>query len=169
MRVELLFKGFKGSPEQTAVAWTDGRGVFVLRSRSRRHVLDFEQEQDHPNIRFRWLSGGKLEHEGVTVEVKNYKEQNDVLLREIIQEYRSSSGSDEEMQKMIKTAASLVERGPKLDRNGRRVGERVVLIMGPASGGPGPAAVVWTQGAKLYILRSSSLPHVFAFEKQFYQ
>ena len=46
-RVELLFKGSRGKPAQTVVAWTDGRGVFVLRSRSPRHVLDFEQ-QDYP-------------------------------------------------------------------------------------------------------------------------
>ena len=46
-RVELLFKGSREKPQQTVIAWTDGRGVFVLRSQSQRHVLDFEQ-QDYP-------------------------------------------------------------------------------------------------------------------------
>ncbi len=49
-RVELLFEKSAGEPQQTVVAWEDGRRMFVLRSGSRRHVLDFEQ-QDYPAVR----------------------------------------------------------------------------------------------------------------------
>lgn len=46
-RVQLLFADSAGQPQETVIAWTDRRSVFVLRSQSGAHVLDFEQ-QDYP-------------------------------------------------------------------------------------------------------------------------
>jgi hypothetical protein len=49
-RVELLFEEPQGKFQKAVVAWQDGPRVFVLRSRSWDHVLDFEQ-QDYPAAR----------------------------------------------------------------------------------------------------------------------
>ncbi len=44
-RVELLSKRTTGKSELTTIAWTHGPKVFLLRSESRVHVLDFEQQE----------------------------------------------------------------------------------------------------------------------------
>ncbi len=154
-----------------AVLWTDGPLVYVLASSSLRHVLALERQvyDGEPRVRFRRLSGGKLEHQGVAVEVNNYKAQDDVLVQQIIQEYPSPSGSGQEMQKMIKRAASVIERGPQKGREGRPTEERAVLMLGGLPSGQAQATVVWTDGPNLYVLQSSSLRHVLAFEAQAYR
>lgn len=43
-RVELLFPRTTNAAEHIEVAWTDGPLLFLLRSESRRHLLDFEQQ-----------------------------------------------------------------------------------------------------------------------------
>jgi hypothetical protein len=45
--VELLFEASKDKSQQTVIAWTDRKRVFLLRSQSQLHALDFEQ-QDYP-------------------------------------------------------------------------------------------------------------------------
>jgi len=43
-RVELLFPRANSAPQHSEVAWTDGPLLYLLRSESRRHLLDFERQ-----------------------------------------------------------------------------------------------------------------------------
>jgi hypothetical protein len=43
-RVELMFPRATNAAEHIEVAWADGPLLYVLRSESRRHLLDFEQQ-----------------------------------------------------------------------------------------------------------------------------
>jgi hypothetical protein len=43
-RVEMLFLRTKNAAESIEIAWTSGPLLYLLRSKSRRHLLDFEQQ-----------------------------------------------------------------------------------------------------------------------------
>lgn len=169
-RAVLLWRRWRAGEVHAVVLWTDGPELYILESRSLRHVLAFERQvyQHNDTIPFRRLSGGKLDQEGVVIEVSNYETTDGMPLQQIIQRYRSPSDPGQEMQRIIARAASVVERGPKRDREGRRIGERAVLMLGASTPGQAQMAVVWTEGSALYLLQSSSLRHVLAFEKQVY-
>jgi len=43
-KVELFLSGSANVPEQIEIAWTDGQLLYLLRSESSKHVLDFERQ-----------------------------------------------------------------------------------------------------------------------------
>ncbi len=60
---------------------------------------------------------------------------------------------------------SVLERAPKLDDQGQKVGERVVAKYYWKEGKKYQSIIVWTAGADVNYLESSSLEHLLAFEK----
>jgi hypothetical protein len=81
----------------------------------------------------------------------------------------SSAGAAAALQKRTKSAVEIIERGPKLDETGQRVGERVVATFGKSDSSGNEAMVLWTNGGQLYYIQSSSLPVALEFEKKFYR
>jgi len=92
---------------------------------------------------------------------------SDCVTIDVREEKLDSSGSAEEkMQRALRGAYHLLEQGPRIDSNGRRVGTRAVVL--PASGGR-RALILWTDGQRLHSIESCSLGHALELEKQRYQ
>jgi hypothetical protein len=69
----------------------------------------------------------------------------------------------DEMEKRIREASRVVERGPEVDLPGRPDGERAVLLLGTDARAE---IVVWFEGnRRLGIIESASLAHALAYEK----
>ena len=98
----------------------------------------------------------------------DYKSEDGVLVERRVESYRSDARAREEMQRKIRKASKVIERGAKRERQGRHKGERAVLMFGASRSHSAQAVVLWTDRPKLYILESSSLRHVPAFENQVY-
>ena len=69
----------------------------------------------------------------------------------------------DEMEKRIRGASRVVERGPEVDLPGHPDGERAVLLLGTDARAE---IVVWLKGkSRLYVIESGSLAHALAYEK----
>ncbi len=99
----------------------------------------------------------------------DYKSEDGVVVERRVESYRSGARAREEMERRIRKASKVIERGAKRERQGRQKAERAVLMFGGSRSGSPQAVVLWTHGSKLYVLESSSLKHVLAFEKQVYE
>lgn len=80
--------------------------------------------------------------------------------------YPSAEGADAALQKRAGEAVRVIERAPKLDVEGRKVGERVVALFSSPEHNGQYACVFWTDETILHSLESPSLMHVLEFEKQ---
>jgi hypothetical protein len=79
--------------------------------------------------------------------------------------YPSAEKADEVFQRQVNEAVKLIERTPKFDKEGRRVGERAVAIFYSQDYNEQYACVFWTDKTILHTVYSSSLMHVLDFEK----
>lgn len=80
-------------------------------------------------------------------------------------DYRSASRARQELRRKLKEAIQVIERTPKLDGQGRRVGERVVAMFNPIAPYQELGSVFWTDGSHFYAIDSPSLEHALEFEK----
>jgi hypothetical protein len=79
--------------------------------------------------------------------------------------FASPDRAIEGLDKELNCAIKILERGPKFDSQGKKIGERVVAIIGsPISREPG-AVVMWTDRSVLCRIQSTSLHHVLRFER----
>lgn len=78
--------------------------------------------------------------------------------------YPSAQTADEAFQRNVNNAIEVIERTPKFDKEGRKVGERAVLIFLNENGRQ-VAIVSWTETRFLHSIGSTSLMHVLEFEK----
>lgn len=78
--------------------------------------------------------------------------------------YSSAEKANEVFQRLVKEGIEVIERTPKFDREGQKVGERMVIISSPDQNGR-YACVLWTDKTILNAICSSSLMHVLEFEK----
>ncbi len=81
----------------------------------------------------------------------------------------SADRANKELQRRLKAALRIIERGSKLDDKGQRVGERVVAMFALSDSQKEQASVLWTNDQQLYYIGSLSLKHALEFEKQFYR
>lgn len=85
-----------------------------------------------------------------------------------IEIYPSGSRARAEMIRRIKRSTRIVERGRKTDRNGKLIGERMVVIASGDSGARSFATILWLDQEDLNIIESSSLQVALEFERQFH-
>jgi hypothetical protein len=101
-----------------------------------------------------------------------YESSDGVLVTVIAQTYKSTAEAKEWLQLSLKNASEnageIVERAPKLNAKGRRIGERVVVrhAFAPPER-ESVYSIEWTHGANLDIVYSPSLNHALEFEKAF--
>lgn len=99
-----------------------------------------------------------------------YTSQDGVTLLTRIEEYATPELAIRAMDEKTKEASSIIARGPRLDRNGKYIGERVVLtVENKAKGETEPESFIcWTTDSRLHWIQSKSLEHALAFEKTLY-
>lgn len=102
---------------------------------------------------------------GPTANYHSYESSDGIAISESNEIFPSAKRSNKELQKRVRLAVEIIEREPKLDENGRRVGERVVGISSVKEGQQ-LAFVMWTDDEILSSIEASSLRHVLEFEKR---
>jgi hypothetical protein len=127
------------------------------------------RSQQEEGLRFELLRTWRgAEKAGRRVAGARYRADDGVEVEKTVETYRSVDETRARMQRMMQKAARILERAPKT-RGGHRVGERAVVEFRGSQGRETKAAILWTDGAALFILKSSSLRHVLALEKQAYE
>lgn len=131
------------------------------------HKQEMKQE---PALRFNEVSSKKgATKDGAPFAAQLYQSSDGTELIVTRENRDSASRANKELQKKLKAAITIIERGPKLNEKEQRVGERVVVTFAPDRSQEEKALVLWTNGNQLYYIESLSLKHALEFEKQFYR
>lgn len=108
---------------------------------------------------------GMMDACGPTANYHTYESSDGIGLSQSNEIFSSAKRANKELQRRVRLAREIIEREPKLDEHGRRIGERVV---GVSSGKEGQqfAFVIWTHDEVLSSIVATSLRHVLEFEKR---
>lgn len=79
--------------------------------------------------------------------------------------FSSSARAKRELQRDLKGVQKIVERAPKLDWHGRKIGERVVAIYQPDEYGRKWVRVLWTDASRLHSINAPTLELALEFER----
>jgi hypothetical protein len=80
-------------------------------------------------------------------------------------QFQSPSQAKRELRERLKPAIIILERGPKHDNKGGKVGERVVELFNSKEAGKRDALVLWTDKKNIHEVWSVSLSHALEFER----
>lgn len=121
-------------------------------------------------IVFKSLSAGSgKRRDGTPFSFALYESSDHIGVSATTEKYRSSVAAKRELRRKLDHATKLIESGPKLNEDGRRVGERVVAMFAPEGTAMAQATVLWTDGPDFHYIQSPSLPHALKFEKKYYR
>lgn len=98
----------------------------------------------------------------------NYECEDGGVVYRRIETHPSAAEARAELKKSSSKAVKVIESGEISDRNGKAVGERLVLLMRIPQSAEPQAVILRAIGDKLVRLQSSSLRHVLALEEQIY-
>lgn len=129
------------------------------------------REEPKPNheIRFTYVMAGRASKAGsVQVSFGRYKSEDGHMAERRVESHKSAEEAKAEMLRMIRAALRIVERCQTFDEQGEVTRERVVLLARVRTSEQPEVFIVWTQGPKLHVLQSDSLPHVLSLERQLY-
>lgn len=121
---------------------------------------------DH--FQFKDEEGGKgITKDGNHFSFHSYTSNDGVKLLTYVEMLKSAKLAKRALDEKLKEATSTSSRGPKLGKNGQRIGERVVLTVQKKAQGEAESEsfVCWTIGSTLHWIQSKSLKHALAFEK----
>jgi hypothetical protein len=93
-----------------------------------------------------------------------YKSSEGVTVSYANDDLGSSSRANKEMLRELEYAIQVVDRTPKLNADGRRIGERVVVLF-PLKPGEKMAFVLWTEGSHLLSIHAPTIEHALEFER----
>lgn len=80
--------------------------------------------------------------------------------------FGSPKRANRELQKNLKQAVEVIKREPTFDKQGGRVGEKVIATFAPYEGSSAVSAkLLWTEGADFGYIISSSLQNILEYEK----
>jgi hypothetical protein len=143
--------------------------LWVSQGRSKVEVMINQQASVEKDKEFKSiLSGRGKTKAGDPYSFHIYKSTDGVGISTRSEKRGSRILANREFQKKINKADKIIERGLKLDKNGKQVGERAVLTFTDKGPDKVIARVIWTDGAYFHSIESSSLPHILEFEKKYY-
>jgi hypothetical protein len=117
-----------------------------------------------PGFKLLTMGNGRT-RDGVPTYFSNYESSGGNKLYKILIEFQSTERCNEQLNALIKASVKLIERGPRKDRDGHTVGERIVVLLPTKLPDERLAAIAWTNGKKYTDIRSNSLEDLQAFEK----
>lgn len=94
-----------------------------------------------------------------------YKSSDCVAISHTTTFFATEKSASHELDSETKIAAAVIDRGPKLDSKGERVGERIVLEFKDDGHNQSHAAIIWNDHSDFHSLVGPSLRHVMEFEK----
>lgn len=118
-------------------------------------------------FQFKDEEGGEgITKDGKTFSFHSYSSGDGVKLLTYIEDFASVKLAKGALDEKARQASSVSARGPKLDKNGKPVGERVVLTEEKTQNqAESQSFICWTTGSTLHWIQSKSLKHALAFEK----
>jgi hypothetical protein len=117
------------------------------------------------DVRFRfYMAGNGHTPKGHTFDFTTVRASDCVEVTSRTENEGTAAEAEKEMEKMVRNASRVIERGPEVDQNGQPVGKRTVLLF---ENRDKRAIVVWTRGmSQLFTIESASLSHALEYEKR---
>ena len=103
---------------------------------------------------------------GATFSAGMYQSSDGVAVSTTVETYSSAARAKNEMKKRIRKATRVIERGSKVDKNGKLIGERVILSLSGGTRHGAYVTVLWADREDLHIIESTSLKHALEFERK---
>jgi hypothetical protein len=97
--------------------------------------------------------------------ITGYEAPDGVMISESLWTFSSPSRAKRELQKWLKDAASIIERGARYDDKGREIGERVMALFNSKEEGKKVAILLWTEKDNMYEIESFSISDILKFEQ----
>lgn len=128
-----------------------------------------QQEQGvPPDVQFREESSGRESKKGaITASFSNYRSSDGVFLRRRIEEFESDEQAAREVRG-LHTQGEIIAESKRPENKSRHITDRTVLRWIHPERTDTKLAIFWREGRSVYVLESSSLPHLEAFEQQVY-
>jgi hypothetical protein len=128
--------------------WVEGSAIHTLLSKKERTIV-------------KGIAGEGISPEGYPTSFSNSEYSDGKSIQQLSIFYPSSVGANEELQKRINAAETIVRREPVLDVTGRQIGERVVATFLPYKGSSvAPAELLWTENSRYVSQKRSSLQSI---------
>ena len=115
----------------------------------------------------RGTSGELLTEDGEKLGFTNFKASDDIELQVLYWGFDDAPRATEVFEKQIARAIKVVQRGKKLDKNGKVVGERAQVTFSSRGSQETFSAILWTDGPKFHQIQSISLPEILELEKAY--
>jgi YD repeat-containing protein len=117
-----------------------------------------------------YVIGFRGEGKFTTSHVWDYTSEDEISLQLYFDRYPSERLASEGLSEMVRKAVEVVERGPRFDSKGERIGEKAVLKRRGRKSGGDQAVVAWTDVSWIWVVQSSSLRHsLLLYEQSFGQ
>jgi len=116
------------------------------------------------------VGGNGITEDGHEFSFHTYKSQDGVWLSTYVETCPSPELAKKAFDEKVREASSVIARGPRFDRNGEYLGERVVLKVEKKTQAKVEAEsfICWTTPSRLHCIESTSLRHALAYEKTLY-
>jgi hypothetical protein len=146
------------------VWWLSHGDCTALPKRLYHRIVVGEADFIGDDTRFKvWMMGSGRTPDGYSTEFTQLRASDCVKVDIETESMGSPMEAESEMEKKIRGASRVVERGPKVDLPGHPDGERAVLLFGSEARAE---IVLWFKGnSRLHIIESTSLAHALACEK----
>lgn len=126
----------------------------------------YQQSSDRLGRKYEDGVSGRAETtDGIVFSFHSYKSSDGVPISTRVERHGSHARAKRELLEHIRAAIKVLDREPKLDDNGKYVGDRAVLSSKQKESGKLQTTVLWTDDSQLYFIESPSLQHALEFEK----
>jgi len=122
--------------------------------------------QSDEEITFHHTLGALAEEHGVLISISDFESSDGVRLSLQTRTCKTRKAAALAVGRLKREAVRVIEDSHKVDKEGRTVGERVLLETKSEDQKVTGAELVWSDGSTLRILYSPSLRHVLLFERQ---
>jgi hypothetical protein len=116
------------------------------------------------------MTGEMMTKEGTRYPFHSWKSADGVTVTSSILRFGSVTQARKAFSERLNDASRVIERMPRVNRAGRKTGERAVAVFSYQDKGKEKqfAAILWTEDKVFHDVESVSLRHAQAFEREFY-
>jgi hypothetical protein len=181
-RVVLEFAAEEQRKPHAEIMWNNGPELNYIIALSLEHTLELEKSLQSPNngrvsvglhdlqnliFTPTQTSEGKTE-QGFAYSEKQFRSSDCETIKVQTQYFDTPGRAQEEFEKNIREAINVIERAPKLNTDGEKIGERAVAVFdaGPSSESLDQTIIMWTENSQYHFIQGP-FAHVLEFEKRY--
>ena len=182
-RVLVEFKTGEENKFATEAIWNENSELHSVASRSAERLLQFEEalrsrseKISHGLESVRQATFEEFEsHEarsedGIAYSEKKFRSSDCEVITVRVRHLPTPQRAQEDLETVLAESTNVMERGPKLDGQGRKVGERAVAMFkaSPPAEHIEDTTIVWTNNSELYLV-TGVYAYAIVFEQQNYR